>query len=121
MRPPADLTPKGRGRRFWREVTDAYTLSTDEIPVLTEICRTLDTLDALQAVALEDGPTSLGSTGQVVVHPALVELRQQRSELRRLLAQLELPDPEQAGKPAMRSARSNRAARAAAVRWSLHG
>lgn len=120
MKPPNDLTPRGRGRKFWRKITDKYDLTAGELEILSEVCRTLDEIEDLRAEVVADGPTTTGSKLQTVVHPGLQELRQQRAELRRLLASLDLPDPEQATGKAVRSARSERAARAARTRWKVH-
>lgn len=104
MKPPADLVPRGRGRRFWRAMTAEYTLRVDEIEVLAESARMLDLLDVLRERVAEDGPVVDGSRGQVVVHPALVELRQVRQELRRTLGQLGIPDEADEEQPGARPA-----------------
>jgi hypothetical protein len=113
--PPSDLVPRGRGRRFWRGVTGAYDLRPDELELLAEACRQLDLLEALRSAATS---VLLGER----VHPALVEARQVRQELRRTLAQLCLPDDseEDAVTLEMANARSWRARKAARARWS-HG
>lgn len=87
---PADL--KARGSAYWRKIADDYELTDSENELLLEACRTLDNLDALAAIVAADGVTTLGSTGQLVAHPALTEARQQRVVLHRLLAALDLPD-----------------------------
>jgi hypothetical protein len=90
-----------------------------ETELLIEACRVIDTVEALQAVVVADGTTSTGSKGQTVTHPALQELRQQRSLLSRLLPQLE--DVEEATSPALASAASVRGRKAANARWSAGG
>lgn len=94
-----------------------------ERELLAEACRTLDELDQLRAALRKDGVTARGSRGQVRTHPALVELRQGRGELRRLLDALEIPeavdvestvDAESAGAISLDSRRAQKAARA---RW----
>lgn len=108
-------TPKGlgtRGARFWRVTVADFELAAGELQLLAECCRTLDTLDTLAAVVAEDGPTSTGSAGQVIVHPAIGEARQQRLTLHRLLAALALPDDEGATVPTghqLRAVTANRA------------
>jgi hypothetical protein len=72
-------------------VTATYELRDDELEPLPETARTLDTVEQLQAVVADDGPT-LTTGGTPRTHPALVELRQQRAALQRLLGQLALPD-----------------------------
>ncbi len=87
----------------------------DEIELLAEACRQLDLADTLR-----DEATSPMVEGRV--HPALVELRQVRMELRRTLAQLALPDEDDDGTPRVLPPevsrfRSVRARKAALARW----
>lgn len=91
-----------RGGRFWDEVTAVYRLNVDELELLAELCRTLDTIDAL--------------AGQEPTVDLARELRLQRGELRHLTSALGLPD--EAGRPAVESGNTKRARRAAEVRWS---
>ncbi len=86
--PPRGLGPAGRA--LWRSVAGPFELEAHERTVLREACRTADACAALQRVADEEGPT-LDSPQGVRVHPALVELRQQRLALARLLASLRIP------------------------------
>jgi hypothetical protein len=116
----AQPAPKGlaaRGRRFWRLTTERFDLSDGELEVLTEVCRTLDNLDRLDAAISRDGVTVAGSAGQTVVHPAVTEARGQRALLHRLVAALALPDEDGATVP---TAGTLRAKRAASVRWAGH-
>lgn len=108
--PPSDLVARGRGRRFWRQVLATYELRPDERELLAEVCRQLDLVDELRGQVDCDGVTVVGSRGQQSVHPALVELRQVRQELRRTFAQFDWPDEE--------STSSQRARRAAQARWN---
>lgn len=112
--PPPDLVPRGRGRRFWRNVLADHELRADELELLAEACRQLDLLDALRAVS---EPVVLEGK----VNAAIIESRQVRQELRRTLAQLCLPDPEgEEGdiSPEAANFRSWRARKAARARWS---
>ena len=120
MKPPSDLVPRGRGRRFWVATVKAFELSGPEAEILAEAARTLDELDALRDAVAATGTTTEGSRGQPVVNPALSEMRQARAELRRLLEMLSLPDPEQDSGKAITGARSARAAKAANTRWKVH-
>jgi hypothetical protein len=89
------MEPKeGRGARFLADVADRYEGNPrpDEEALLHEAARLLDTIDALTAVVERDGPLASGSRGQVVVHPALAELRSTRAELRQHFRQLNLPE-----------------------------
>jgi|SRR5690625_2652926 len=88
-------TPEGlsrRGATFWESCHELFEFTDSEEVLLLEACRTLDNLDALDAAVARDGATVEGSTGQVVVHPALTEARGQRVVLHRLIAALQLPD-----------------------------
>lgn len=111
-RSPAGLGP--RGRRFWRDSVARYDFTDAELQLLTEACRTLDRLDALDALVAEQGATVKGSMGQTVLHPAIAEARQQRLVLGRLVKQLDLPDEDDT--PA--SPETERARFAAQARWS---
>lgn len=87
-RPPAGL--KRSGRALWRAVLADYDLDEHETTLLREACRTADSLDDLQA--LLDAEGLMGETSQGPrVHPALVELRQQRITFARLLSALRIP------------------------------
>jgi hypothetical protein len=114
-RPPAPPGLGARGRRFWLLIVKTYDLEPEELELLVEVCRTLDTCDQLQQAIDDQGVTARGSTGQVRAHPALAELRGARLILGKLLAQLDLPDEDGASLPSPLSARGSRAARA---RWS---
>lgn len=93
-----------------------YALTEGEAELLAECCRTLDTLDALAVVVAVQGSTSTGSTGQVTVHPALTEARNQRLALHRLLSALALPDED--GKATVLSSQTASGKQGARVRWS---
>lgn len=118
---PADVAPKTRGRRFWNLVTRDYDLSTPELEILVEVCRALNECDLLCETVGREGQTATGSRGQPVIHPALQELRQSRAELRRLLAELQLPDLDPDNEQTVPRGRSLQASKAAKTRWSLHG
>jgi hypothetical protein len=90
-RPPAGL--QRNGRALWRAVLADFDLEEHERQLLHETCRTRDLCDRLQQVLDADGPMSQSSQG-VRVHPAAVELRQQRITLARLLAALNVPSGE---------------------------
>lgn len=119
-KPPDDLVAHGRGRRFWREITEEFDLSRAEMEILTETCRTLDELEALGTAYRKQGPTTRGSQGQLRANPLLGEIRSQRAELRRLVEQLGIPTPEDpaAGLDGVTSLASRRATKAARARWS---
>lgn len=100
----APRTPPGlraSGGRLWRETTRALELDEHERLLLLEACRTADTLDALADVISREGAMRGGEP-----HPALIESRQQRLALARLIASLRLPDDmtAPAGRPQRRGA-----------------
>ncbi len=86
-------TPRGLrtgGKRLWKAVTDEFDPDEHEAALLREACRTVDQLDLLQAIL--DGRTLVIDSNQGVrVHPALVESRQQRLVLAKLVTALRLP------------------------------
>lgn len=105
-RPPARL---GRGgRALWRAVVEDFDLNQNERMLLDQACRTADLIDKLQAQLEADGLMRKTSQGERV-HPAAVELRQQRITLARLFVALELPrgmeGDEPIGRPQRRGTR----------------
>ncbi len=82
------------GRRLWADVLKAYELEQHELLLLREAVRTVDVLDDLTARVAVDGSV-IGSSQGDRAHPALVEARQQRITLARLLAALRLPAGEE--------------------------
>lgn len=105
------------GSAFFRAVHKAYQPDARDHPVLLEVCRTLDEIEALAEVIAAEGVVSVGSKGQPVEHPAMAGLRAHRVVLDRLLVRLALPD-EEGNVPA--SVASIRAKRAAQSRWRDH-
>lgn len=87
-RTPAGL--KAGGRKFWRTVSDEFELGHHELSILVEASRTVDALDELEAIVREEGVTNMSAQG-VRAHPALVEARQQRVTLAKLVASLRIP------------------------------
>jgi hypothetical protein len=90
--PPEGLLEAGTAT--WEAVTAANTLEPHELLLLREICRTTDALDLLQRAIDRDGVTLVWGDG-VRAHPALVEARQNRITLARLLASLAIPAVEE--------------------------
>jgi hypothetical protein len=90
--PPQGL--QARGKALWRNTFELYELNPAETAVLVEICHTTDEIGTLEtALASQRSLTVKGSRGQPVPHPLLGELRQHRETMRRLVRQLNLPDP----------------------------
>ena len=74
MKPPTGL--KAPGRRLWVSVADRYVLTSAEVEMLGQACRTADELDRLErAVRVLPELTTTGSTGQLKPHPLLAEVR----------------------------------------------
>ncbi len=113
----SQTVPKGlgaAGKRLWRRIAGDYELDQRELLLLEAAARQADMVERLEA-ALVDSPLEVkGVAGQPVVNGLIVEARQGRTVLARLLGQLNLPDEDD--RPM--SARSQRARRAANSRWS---
>lgn len=60
-----------------------------EAEMIDRAAATADLIAELEAVLDRDGPTTEGSAGQTVLHPAVPELRQQRAALQRFLSALD--------------------------------
>ncbi|WP_433187748.1 hypothetical protein [Actinoallomurus sp. CA-150999] len=83
------------GKRLWRAVLEAYELDEHELSLLRQAVRSADLCDELQAVVDEEGPMVTTRLGEVKAHPAIVELRNQRITLARLIVALRVPLGEQ--------------------------
>lgn len=90
MNPKTPPGLKAGGRKLWTAVTEEFDLGEHEQAVLLQAARTVDALDALQAVIVAEGVTHQSPQG-VRAHPALVEARQQRVTLAKLVASLRIP------------------------------
>lgn len=84
--PPAPKGTKKAGKRLWNAILVDFDLSEHELSLLRQAVATADLCDALQALVAADGPMLGGRS-----HPALVELRQQRILLARLVVALRVP------------------------------
>ena len=115
VRAPAGLA--ARGKRFWKTIIAEFELSDSERELLEECCRTLDQIDQLEGSIASLGAMVRGSTGQLVLNPAIAEARGQRALLHKLLAALALPDEDGQTVPAAVSQRGKAAAQA---RWRGH-
>lgn len=86
--PPKAPTGLSRSARaLWKDVVGRFELTSSELALLTEAVRTVSDLDELDRIISAEGQTVDGRP-----HPCLVEARQQRQVLARLLASLRLPD-----------------------------
>ncbi|MBO3095848.1 hypothetical protein [Cellulomonas dongxiuzhuiae] len=84
-----------------------------DLAALTQVADLITAADALASAARADGYTTAGSTGQTVVHPAIIEARLARTAAASILARLASPS---AGTGAMTS--TARARTAARARWA---
>lgn len=89
---PAPAGSKAAGRRLWRAILEKYELEEHELELLRQACRTADLCAELQVVIDRDGPMVANRFREMVPHPAVIELRQQRVVLARLIAALRVPD-----------------------------
>lgn len=87
-RVPAHL--KAGGKKLWKAISDEFELGEHELSVLLEAARTVDALDELEKIVRSEGVTHQSPQG-VRAHPALVEARQQRVTLAKLVASLRIP------------------------------
>ena len=81
---------KTAGRRLWRSVLSEFELDEHEMVLLRQAVRVADVCDDLQAVVDVEGPL-VTVRGELRTHPAVVELRQQRIVLARLIVALRVP------------------------------
>lgn len=113
--PPPPRILKARGRKLWISLNESLEWDTQEVALLLEVCRTLDTIDTLAASIETDGMMITGSQGQLVLNSAVAELRQQQAAYARLLPLLNVEDATSSA-PVL-SPKSASATRAAKVRW----
>jgi hypothetical protein len=71
---------------------DLATAEPSWVEVYEVACATLDTVQQLEALIASDGLVTSGSKQQIVIHPAVIELRHQRQAYARLVSQLGMPD-----------------------------
>lgn len=88
---------------MWRSVVGDYDLDEHELALLREAARTVDDLDRLAELVERDGMMVATKAGPRM-HPGVVEARQLRIALARLLAALRLPDGEEGDESAGRRA-----------------
>jgi hypothetical protein len=80
--------------------------------MVEDACREADLIEAMRGELGTQQLTAIGSTGQVVVHPIVQEIRQYRAIIACLLGYLKLPDEDDPGE------RSSSARASAMARWS---
>ena len=99
MKPPKTLGAAGSD--LWITIhaglLDLWELDEREAAVLALACRQADVVADLETAVKSDGVMVKGSTGQPTVNPAIVEARQGRLAIDRMLGKIVLPQPEKAG------------------------
>jgi hypothetical protein len=113
MKQPTDLGKSGKA--LWSAVTGLYDLEPHHEIALASACRHSDMVTRLEGL-LTDSLMVTGSMGQSRLSPAVAELRQHRLALSKLLMDLALPAETVA--ELAPSAASNKASKAASVRWN---
>jgi len=116
-------TPAGlsaAGRRLWTailaDLPAEIELEARELVVLEAACRQADAIANLEQAIRRDGHVVKGAAGQRRLNGAVIEARQGRIALARLLGELDIPAEEEKSN----TVASQRARRAADVRWSEH-
>lgn len=113
---PKDLGAAGRD--LWSRLTGKYEFRPDEVTLIERAARAADRISAMES-ELGDSLLSVGSTGQLAVHPLIPEIRAHTALVASLLKQLNLPDEDSASGE---SSRSTSARKAAQSRWAVaHG
>lgn len=113
--PPEGLGEAGRA--LWVSLTSVYVFTAYELLILDQACRLADSVDALAAAVEQDGVVVLGAAGQKRLNAAVVELRQARLGMAKLLGMLALPSSEDERPMSDASRRAQHAARS---RWANH-
>jgi len=108
-KPPAGLGKAGK--RVWGLIHAEFQLDARELLVLEQAARQADAVEALELEIAEAGLVGRGSRGQLRLSPTVVELRQARLAVSKLLGSLALPDHDGA------KATTRRARKAAEARW----
>ena len=113
--PPRDLGDGGCA--VWAalhdELADGVVFDGRELELLHAACRLRDRLDELRAAVAEQGPTTTGSQGQTVAHPALSSIASLSAQFRLLLSAVSTDPDERA-----HGARSVSGRRGANRRWA---
>ncbi|MBT1171284.1 hypothetical protein [Bifidobacterium sp. SO4] len=93
-RMPGKLIKDGKGQRLWRDLTAKWEFTEEEYRLLESACYTADRI-TLERREIGDKLTVEGSMGQIVAHPLLAQLRADEEHLAKLLARIEMPEPEE--------------------------
>lgn len=79
-----------RGEKWLVRVREEYELSASAEELVIQAARLIDRVDALDEVVATEGVMATSSQG-IRAHPALVEARQSRAALHRILTTVDLP------------------------------
>lgn len=114
VKPPSTLAVAGSA--LWSSVTSKYVLRPDEAAVLEDACAASDVIAALEVAWDADGRpmTTKGSMGQLVIHPLIGEIRQQRAFRDQALSRLKFDD----GPADKTDDMTSKARKAAVARWN---
>lgn len=82
---------QSRSAQLRAELLESFDLGIHELVVLDEACATLDACDELAGIVAADGMIVHGNGGVPKMHPAVIELRHQRTTLARLLVAMRVP------------------------------
>lgn len=93
----------GPGLELWRQLHESLEFTPHEHQLVTELCRSVALADLLAREVDVLGPVVDGQRG-VKVNPLLAELRQQRLVIARLVASLNIPEPDGVAVPRRRGA-----------------
>jgi phage terminase small subunit len=111
------------GADLWRAVVSElvesdseaseHHLDSRELYLLRQAAHTADRIAALEVAVRRDGETTTGSRGQVVLHPAVSEIRQAQLAVAKMLGSIQIADAD-AGPQTVQQRRASKASRA---RW----
>ena len=79
------------GRRFWREMTEAYEFAPHERAILAEACATLDRAEQFRRALRRHGLTQTNRYGAEVLRPEVAAERHARAAFASLVGKLGLP------------------------------
>ncbi|OFT77002.1 hypothetical protein HMPREF3104_03600 [Corynebacterium sp. HMSC30G07] len=117
---PENLGPAGL--RLWDSMVGEFDFQGEpgKVAILERACRVADQIEKLEEASATAPLTAKGSTGQLIIHPLIQEIRAQTTTLNTLIKSLGLPDSDaEAVERAQR--RERQARRAANARWSRGG
>jgi len=116
LNPPKGLA--AAGKQVWQtavsDLPDGHEFDGRELLLLERACVQADANAHLEALIAKDGYLDVGSAGQTRVSTVVVEARQGRIALARLLGELKFPDED----AVPRTSRSRRSLEANRARWA---